>query len=212
MTANKKRRRIGVYAGTFDPVHMGHIAFALQAAQAAELDEVVFLPERLPRRKVPAEHYAHRVAMLKRATRPYPAMSVLELADKRFSVRRTWPQLTTIFPSTELVLIVGSDVLTHMLTWPLIDSLLGEAELLVGVRGSDEPALVRMLIASWAVQPKRLHVIASFAPKVSSTQIRRALVSRRHITGLLASVRAYSRANWLYISVGQAVRRKVDKR
>ena len=43
--------RIGIYAGTFDPVHAGHVAFALQSLEAAKLDRVYFLPERRPRGK-----------------------------------------------------------------------------------------------------------------------------------------------------------------
>ena len=88
-----KRRsvRIGIYSGTFDPVHIGHITFALQAMKTARLDQIVFLPERMPRRKQSAEHYGHRAAMLERALRPYPSMGVLELADKSFTIARTWP-------------------------------------------------------------------------------------------------------------------------
>src|SRR5581483_3364510 len=86
-------KRIGIYSGVFDPVHAGHIGFALQAVERAGLDKVYFLPERRPYHKQGVEHFGHRVAMLKRATRPHPALSVLELEDISFTVERTLPKL-----------------------------------------------------------------------------------------------------------------------
>src|SRR5215469_15176515 len=105
----KKGKRIGIYTGVFNPVHTGHIAFALQAMKVAKLDSVVFVPERNPRFKPEAEHFAHRVAMLKRAVRPHLSMAVLELVDRHFTVQRTWPQLESIFAGDTLVLLTGSD-------------------------------------------------------------------------------------------------------
>lgn len=206
---NKKQApRVGIYAGTFDPVHAGHIALALQATKAARLDQIVFLPERAPRRKHASEHYGHRVAMLGRALKPYPNMSVLELADKNFTAGRTWPQLRNIFHDAQFVMLVGSDVLVHMPDWPGIASLLADAELLVGARAEDEPAMIRTLIGAWPDRPQHLHIIQSHAPGVSSTTVRHALARRTHTQGLLASVHAYAQANWLYVSIEHALSKK----
>jgi nicotinic acid mononucleotide adenylyltransferase len=79
MVLEGKQSRIGIYAGTFDPVHAGHVSFALHAMTVAQLDEVYFLPERLPRYKPGAAHFAHRVAMLKRAVKPHPDLQIIEL-------------------------------------------------------------------------------------------------------------------------------------
>ena len=78
--------RVGIYAGTFDPVHVGHISFALQSLTAANLDSIYFAPERRPRNKQQVEHFAHRVAMIKRAIRPYRKFAILELVDTSFSI------------------------------------------------------------------------------------------------------------------------------
>ena len=80
--------RIGIYAGTFDPVHIGRVTFALQSLEAAKLDEVYFLPERRPRGKATPEHFGHRVGMLKRALEPHERLRVLELVDVNFSVEK----------------------------------------------------------------------------------------------------------------------------
>lgn len=203
-----KSQRVGIYAGTFDPVHVGHIAFALQAMKVARLDEVVFLPERVPRRKHPSEHYAHRVAMLKRAIKPHPNMSVMELVDKRFTPKRTWPELKKILPSTRLVMLVGSDVIEHMPEWPNLEILLSDCELVIGTRRADEPGVIQKFIATWPQQPLKLHIIRSHAPHVSSTEVRGAIGKQAQTHGLLASVHSYAKANWLYVSIEHAINKK----
>lgn len=204
--SKSKNVRIGIYAGTFDPVHIGHITFALQAIKKAKLDQVVFLPERMPRRKQGAEHYAHRVVMLNHATAPYPNMAVLEITDKRFTVARTWPQIQTIFHDADIALLVGSDVLAHMQKWPSIDRLMKDCELVVGMR-NDNTGVAELLIQTWPQAPKKLRVVRSFRPEVSSTSVREALSKRTHTQGLLTSVHRYALTNWLYVSIEHALDR-----
>src|ERR1035438_181672 len=91
-------KRIGIYSGTFNPIHTGHITFALQATTEASLDKIYFLPERKPRNKAQVEHFAHRVAMIKQAIRPHPKFNILELTDPSFSVKASLPKLQAIFP------------------------------------------------------------------------------------------------------------------
>jgi nicotinate-nucleotide adenylyltransferase len=196
-----KQTRIGIYSGTFDPVHTGHVAFALQAMKEAGLDRIVFLPERNPRRKAGVEHFGHRTAMLSRATKPYPNMSVLELTDKMFTVAKTLPQLQALFPDAQLVMLMGSDAALHIPYWQYANRMLESCELVVGVRSAHQLADVWAHIGMWQIQPQQLYVVESFAPHVSSSAVREALRKRKHTAGLLASVRRYARGNWLYISL-----------
>lgn len=197
----KHAKRIGIYAGVFNPVHAGHIAFALQAMKTAKLDGVVFVPERNPRYKPEAEHFAHRVAMLKRAILPHPAMAVLELVDRRFTVTRTWPQLESIFAGHELVLLAGSDVAVHIPEWKRSERMLKSCELVVGVRDSHELPEVKLLIATWETAPKKLHIFESYNADVSSGEVREAIRRSHEAKGLLRSVQQYARRNWLYVSL-----------
>lgn len=196
-----KIQRIGVYAGTFNPVHAGHITFALQALQAANLDKVYFLPERRPRHKTDVEHFGHRVAMLERATRPHPQFEVLELVDISFSVERTLPKLRTAFPSAQLVFLFGSDVVADLPDWPKVDHLLKDSELVIGLRQGDELEVIKKLISEWPAAPIDLILFDSFAPHVSSGRIREALRRRKPSPGLLRSVERYSNHHWLYVSL-----------
>jgi nicotinate-nucleotide adenylyltransferase len=196
-----KKRRVGVYAGTFDPVHAGHISFALQAVGTAGLDEVVFLAERQPRHKQGVEHFGHRCAMLRRAIRPHRQLSLIELTDRHFSVARTLPQLHRLFPNTEFVFLFGSDVVRHMAGWTDIEALLAQNELLIGVRSSESAESVQEALAHLPIPPKGQRIISSHTPHVSSALIRENLRRRVSAEGSLPSVSRYADQNWLYVSV-----------
>lgn len=193
--------RIGIYAGTFDPVHAGHIAFALQSLEVAGLDQLYFLPERRPRGKHHVEHFGHRVAMLNRAVKPYPQFGVLELVDVSFNVERTLPHLQKQFPKAELVFMFGSDLVPGLADWPHAEALLANHELVIGLRFSDDREKVRHIVEAWETSPKGVTIFPSYAPNVSSGQVREALRKHQSAKGLLSSVERYSDRNWLYISL-----------
>lgn len=197
---SNKPERIGIYAGTFDPVHAGHLGFALQALAAADLDKVYFLPERRPRDKRHVEHFGHRVAMLRRAVTPHPQFDVLELVDASFSVKRTLPGLQNRFGDSELVFLFGSDILPRLQSWPQADKLLAGSELVVGLRKQDNRQELRRIIEAWPTPPKALTMFVSYAPDISSGRVRRALAKGQPAKGLLTSVERYSNRHWLYVS------------
>jgi len=159
--------RVGIYAGSFDPIHAGHIGFALQALQKTSLDTVLFLPERHPRRKPGVTHYAHRMAMLKLALAAHPALDVLELPDRRFTVATSLPRLDRLYPADELFLLMGSDAVYGLGKWPLVDVLLRRAGLVIGMRGSDQEVTIRERLSVLPEKPVELHVLVSPAPIVS---------------------------------------------
>src|SRR5882762_4564268 len=134
-------QRIGIFAGTFDPVHKGHVAFALNAAESAELDKVYFLPETRPRGKAEVTHVSHRIAMLKLAVRAHRKLEVLDLPDKQFHMARTWPRIKQRFAGDKLVLLMGSDVFSHLPTWPHVAKLFDDAGIIVSTRGQRDVAL-----------------------------------------------------------------------
>jgi nicotinate-nucleotide adenylyltransferase len=194
-------KRIGIYSGTFDPVHAGHIAFALQAMKVAKLDKLYFLPERRPRSKKHVEHYGHRVAMLKQAAKPYPKFDVLDFDDVSFTIKRTLPKLEALHPDSRLVFLVGSDVAEHMGKWDNLERLFATSEILVGIRDMHDAENLQNMIADWKIQPLYAKVIKSHAAAVSSMKVREALRTRKPTPGVLPSVVRYSDKNWLYISL-----------
>lgn len=200
--ATVKPLRIGIYAGAFDPVHAGHIAFALQALELAQLDEIVFLPERRPRAKPGVEHYAHRIAMLKKALRPHPMLSVMETVERNYSVTRTLPALQQLFKGARLVMLIGSDVALCLAQWPHAAQLLKQTELVIGIRSQHQADELLTAIRDWPLRPLDLKIIDSYAPDISSSQIRLALSADSTTKGLLSSVHRYALQEWLYVSPG----------
>lgn len=193
--------RVGVFSGTFDPVHKGHIAFALEAARSVGLDKVYFMPEVSPWRKRGITHHAHRTAMLKLALKPYPSLEVLELPDKKSTVSTTLPRLAKKFARDDLYLLFGSDVVAYMqpATWPNLDRMLTAAGLVIGLRASDNPEVIKAMLQNLPVATD-VHLLTSNKDQASSRQVRAALQNGDNHEDVPQSIASYIAENWLYHS------------
>jgi nicotinate-nucleotide adenylyltransferase len=113
--------RIGVFGGTFDPVHVGHVAMADAAARRFELSRVLFVPARLsPHKTAPSADARHRVAMLALALagRPDWSISLAELdRDAPSYTVDTLRALSARSLQTELWLLMGTDTLAGLARW-----------------------------------------------------------------------------------------------
>ncbi len=198
------KQKIGIFSGSFDPVHGGHLAFALKAAQTARLDKIYFLPELKPQHKAHTTHHAHRLALLKIATKPYGKLEVLELPDRSFSVAKTLPRLKKKFKNDELWLLLGSDIAQYLSSWPHVDRLLTEMKLIIGIRQSDNPGKVQKDLKKLSAVPKGSYIIDSQLSSITSSQIREALKSNKPAQGLLVSTKKYIKKHWLYSAVSSA--------
>jgi len=193
-------KRIGIFSGSFNPIHVGHISFGLQAIEAAQLDKLYFMPERYRQDMVDIAHLGHRVSMIKQAIKPHRRMAILESSDISFSVKKTWSYLSYKFPGCQLVLLVGSDNLATMAKWPDIDIMLSSCQLCIGKRSHNSEQLKNDL-NQLNMHSKDVFIVDSFAPSVNSDDIRQALRSQQQTKGILSSVARYSNNNWLYISL-----------
>jgi nicotinate (nicotinamide) nucleotide adenylyltransferase len=201
----KTKPRIGLFPGTFDPVHTGHLVFALKAVKEAKLDAVYFLPERRPRHKPDAVHFGHRTAMLTRAIRPYSCLGLLELPDVYFDVKRTLPKLQKQFKGADLVVLMGSDGLLKMNTdsWDSRDlgNFLAQVGLVIGLRKEQNKSQIKAALANLPVQPVVTSILDLPTKHFSSSRIRHNFRRGQTADGLLASVQVYARSQWLYVSL-----------
>ena len=168
------RKRIGIYSGTFDPVHNGHVGFAVRALDVANLDEVIFIPEKLPRGKQNITELTHRFELLVRAIEPYEGLGVRLLDAEQFCVRGTLPQLRNMFDDARLYLLLGSDaVKTFPDRWTNLDELFREMNLVIGLRKGDTPRLMKKLLKGLEtnVRPQYVFVDSPLAD-ASSTRVR----------------------------------------
>jgi nicotinate-nucleotide adenylyltransferase len=152
--------KIGILAGTFDPIHNGHLALAQAAQKEVGLDKVYIMVEHTPRSKRKVTDFVQRQAMVEIALREKPDMDFLDLGSKQFSVAETWPKIIRRFEDAELFLIVGSDTFAHVDTWPGIEAI--NATFIVGTRSDDAPA--SKSVKSITLKTK--------LPKISSSQVR----------------------------------------
>ncbi len=130
-------RRIGIYPGTFDPVHAGHIAFARETMRLCDLDKVYFLPEPKPPKKPNATDIMTRTADLRKALSNIDGLEVFQPGSEQYSIADTLPRLTHAFRDTEFTMMVGSDAFRSLIDWQDIDILLQGHGFAVGLRGDD---------------------------------------------------------------------------
>jgi nicotinate-nucleotide adenylyltransferase len=138
--------RIGIFGGTFDPVHLGHLIMAEQCREAGELNEVWFIPAARPPHKQDRSltSFAQRVEMLALAIAGMPAFRVNELEKDRAGpsyTADTLAELHRLHPQTDFALLLGSDCLPDLPEWHQPERILELAELLIYARPS-WPALL----------------------------------------------------------------------
>ncbi len=189
-------RRIGIYSGTFDPVHEGHIGFALEALRCCNLHKIIFIPEEKPRGKQMVSDIAHRLEMLKIATEEYDSLGIEILPQKTLTTNQTLPYLQQKYFGAELTLLIGSDIVrTFSCGWPDLGLLLSSVELAVGLRGQDSENEVLQMLAQTGLDA-RFKIIKSAHAGVSSTKIRDGGVdgANRKVSDYIRSKRRLYRA------------------
>jgi nicotinate-nucleotide adenylyltransferase len=127
-------RHVGIYPGTFDPVHEGHISFANKGSEIFHLEKVVFLPERNPRRKVGVADISKRQEQLQNSLAPHPKLDSITLSTDQFTIFNTLPELHRLFPGSKFTFFMGSDVALHLPKWEDLPLLLADTSFLVAVR------------------------------------------------------------------------------
>lgn len=132
-------KKIGIFAGTFDPVHLGHSAFVHRAIDQHGLDRVLILVEKKPRFKDCFASYEHRKNMVELAFANYSQIVVYETASDDFPITSSLPRVRSEYPGAQLYLLVGEDVAEHIDTWDNSDELLKGVKLIVGKRDDQAP-------------------------------------------------------------------------
>jgi nicotinate-nucleotide adenylyltransferase len=186
-------RRIGIIGGSFDPVHIGHLIIAQDAAEYLDLTEVIFIPAAIPPHKQQLQRVdaGCRLNMLKLATESDPRFSVSDIETKRGGVSYTVDTLNNFHDvdrDVELFLIVGSDTLVDLHTWHKIEEILELCNVATFLRpGEDAVEVIEKKIKLPAEQKERLlrNVINAHRIEVSSSEIRTRLAEGRSIRYLV---------------------------
>lgn len=139
-----RRPALGLFGGTFDPVHFGHLRLATELAEAFRLERVVFIPAGLPYHRGRSAHASNdeRLTMLKLAIARDPRFDVDDRELRREGETYTYDTLAQVRaergPETALVFLVGSDAFAKIDTWHRWSELFDLAHFAVAIRGEDD--------------------------------------------------------------------------
>jgi nicotinate-nucleotide adenylyltransferase len=202
------RRRIGVFGGTFDPVHLGHLVLAEQCREQGRLDEAWFMPANVPPHKQsqPLTRFDQRVEMVELAIAGNPAFRVEPIEGERSGPNYTADTLEELHrqhPEAEFFLLIGSDSLADLSHWYEPWRIVENASLLVMLR-PDYPARSTEELRCEMHLPRSvpLHVEWVAAPpliSIASRDLRQRVVEGRSIRYLVPrAVECYIQEKRLY--------------
>jgi len=139
--------RIGVFGGTFDPIHVGHLVAAVNARHALGLDRVLFVVANEPWQKVgdrPVSPALDRLALVDAALGDVDGLEASRLEIDRGGPSYTIDtieELRRLEPTADLYLIVGADVIAGLATWERLDDVRRETTMVVVNRPGSTPVL-----------------------------------------------------------------------
>lgn len=184
-------RRIGILGGTFDPPHVGHLWLATLAADALDLDRVLFMPAAQPphKRGQPVTAADDRLEMTRRAIEGDPLFELCTIEMERPGPSYTVDSLVALQsqhgPMTSLVLVMAADSLVQIDTWREPDRILSLAEWAVGPRPRTAMPAPAALVERFGVAASRIHPLDGPGLDVSASEIRRRVAAGRAIRYLV---------------------------
>ncbi len=192
--------RLGLFGGTFDPVHYGHLRTVSRAREELGLPSVTLLPNPRPphKLKVALTPYVHRKAMLQLAVREFPDLTVADFEEQAIGPAYTTDTVKRVIASLpdgprELWLIIGADSMLELPQWRDPEELFRHANVAV---------LPRPGFPLEEVDPQylaRVKVLKTPLEDISATEIRRRLQQGESVAGLVPpAVQAYILAHGLY--------------
>jgi nicotinate-nucleotide adenylyltransferase len=206
------KRRIILFGGTFDPIHLGHTTVAAAAAEYVGAEQVVFIPaKRSPlKESLPLASDSDRLKMI---TLAIEGNEKFQSSDCELKKSKPSYTLDTIrqFRSeygdeTLIHWLVGADAIDDLSRWYKITELIDQCDLSVMCRAGCEPPDFTKFKPVWgAERVARLHrnIIPTPLIDISSTEIRKRLATGQDVTDMLSpAVAEYIRAHGLYGSGG----------
>ncbi|MDD4028648.1 MAG: nicotinate (nicotinamide) nucleotide adenylyltransferase [Caldisericia bacterium] len=203
-----KKRSIGFFGGSFNPIHMGHLIAAEYAREFFSLDSIYFIPTWISPHKheVSLAPPSHRVEMIKLAIQDNTSFSILQCDIQRQCPTYTMDTLRDIsglFPQSHFAyhFIVGSDAIQKLPTWKSPDQILTYTDFLVAQRerSSTEEDWLPTLIEKMPEVTHKIHFFPMPTIGISSSLIRDRIFQKKTIQYLVpATVASYIGINNLY--------------
>ena len=198
-------QRIGIYGGTFNPPHIGHVRAAEYALQTMELNRLLVIPSCIsPHKQLPAGSPSpqQRLQMAKLAFAGIEKTEVSDMELCRGGSSYTWEtvrQVKEAHPDGELVLFMGTDMFLSFDSWKHPERILQNANIAVFYRGDPgEKQKIHEKKEFFEALNAKVYLVENPVTEISSTQLRRMLVFQCAQPFLPAKVMDYMRQNRLY--------------
>ena len=192
-----KIKRIGIFGGSFDPVHNGHMELALLAKKEYKLDRVIFVPAYKPPHKKIRKLTAvkHRLKMLQMALNPYPFFYLSHFELKRKKTTYTYQTLRhfkNVFKNSDIFFILGSDSLAEIKTWKKPELIASTCAIITGKRPG--------IALTGTTYKRSILFLAGPIACISATQIRKNIKNKMPTTNLTPGpVEKYIKNKGLYL-------------
>ncbi len=197
--------RIGIYGGTFNPPHVGHIGAARYALERFKLQKLLVIPSCIsPHKELPADSPtpAERMEMLKIALAGEEKIEVSDLELQRGDRSYTYEtvrQVRGMYPDAEILLFMGTDMFLSFDRWKNPDLILQDASLAVFYRGDPkEKQQIREQKAVFEEKGAKIYLAENPVTQISSTDLRRMLIFGCAAPFLNDGVEAYIREKGFY--------------
>ena len=190
-----KCRNLGLFGGTFNPVHVGHLRLAEDVVEEFCLDKVVFIPTNMPPHKKMFEEISplHRVRMVESAIKDNSRFACDDIEVERGGISYTIDTVNYVYDNycfeEKPFFILGSDLLGEIAAWKDIDLLAGKVHFIVMKRAQDSAGLNSL---SFSLFEKR-------KLEITSSEIRERIKKKKSIRYLVTGdVLHYIEKNNLY--------------
>ena len=182
--------RLGVFGGTFDPIHNGHLFIAEEAADRLDLDSVEFIPSRTPphRAQEPAASPVNRLEMVRAAIAHNGRFTASDAELVREGPSYTVDTLRGLRserPDAEIYFIVGMDSLHDMPNWREPAEILSLAFIVAVERGGHEQRGLDVLERLLPMARGRVTLISGLGLEISATEVRQRLAESRSVRYLV---------------------------
>ena len=198
-------KRIGIYGGTFNPPHLGHLRAAQYALTLPEMETLLMIPSCVsPHKEIPlgSPTPEQRLQMLRLGAADISGALVSDIELRRGGSSYTFETVAQVrqqYPDRELVLFMGTDMFLSFHTWRNPAQILENASLGVFYRGDrDELAAVDKQKEFLQSKGATVYLMKNPVTEISSTDLRRMLAFRCAEEFLQPSVADYIRSNGLY--------------
>lgn len=197
--------RIGIFGGTFNPPHCGHVHAARAVILQLQLDQLWMIPTHVaPHKQIPEDSPTpqQRLELLRRAAEEIPLCEASDIELRREGNSYTYltvRQMREIYPQEELVLLMGSDMFLCLQQWKCVEEILENASIGAFYRGNqEEKEAIDREKATLEAKGVKVYLVENPVISISSTQLRRMLIFQCAAPFLQPNVLTYIQEQGFY--------------